>query len=399
MEQAVIVSAARTPVGRYGGAFKGLKASTLLSYALRAAVERASIDPGAVDEVVVGHVLANGENPNVARLGWLEAGFPHAVPAYTVDRQCGSGLQAIVNGALLVQAGDAEIVVAGGTENESNAEFYVTDARWGYRLGDGVFYDRIARHGFKVSCPEACPPVEGMMHTSEKLADLYGISREEADAFALRSHRNAVAAVEAGKFRDEIVPVPVRQPKVGTVLVDTDEGPRKDTSPESLAKLPVLAGKIHTAGNSSSINDGAAAVVIMSERKAHALGLRPRLFFHTYAAAGVDPTIMGMGPAPAVRKLLQKTGLRLDAMDLIELNEAFAAQALAVLKELDVPDVDRRVNVNGSGISLGHPLGATGARILVTLLHEMERCGARYGLETMCTGGGQGLAAIFERKE
>ncbi|HEV2125437.1 MAG TPA: acetyl-CoA C-acyltransferase, partial [Chloroflexota bacterium] len=312
MEQAVVVSAARTPVGRYGGVFRDIKASTLLSYAVKAAVERANIDPGVVDEVVVGHVLANGENPNVARLGWLEAGFPIEVPAYTLDRQCGSGLQAIVNAGLLIQTGDAQVVVAGGVESESTAEYYVTNARWGYRLGDGQFYDRIARAGFKVSCPEAFPPVEGMMHTSEKLADRYQITREEADQLAVRSHQNAIAAIEAGKFRQEIVPVPVKQPKVGMVAIDTDEGPRKETSPEALAKLPVLAGRIHTAGNASSINDGAAAVVVMTESKARELGLEPRLYFRGYAAAGVDPTIMGIGPVPAVRKVMAKTGLCLD---------------------------------------------------------------------------------------
>lgn len=402
MAQAVVVSAVRTPVGRFGGALRDVKASTLASVAVRAAVERCGLDPGDVDEVIMGHVLANGENPNVARLAWLQAGFPVEVPAYTLDRQCGSGLQAIVNGALLIRSGQAEVVLAGGVESESNAEFYTVDGRWGRKLGNSQLYDRISRSAYTVSCPEVFPATPGatpgMMHTSEKLAEMYGITREAADGFALRSHQNAVAAIDGGKFRDEIVPVPVNQPRRAPRLVDTDEGPRRDTSLETLAALPVLVGRIHTAGNSSTINDGAAACVLMSESRASRMGLEPLGYFVGAAATGVDPTIMGIGPAPAVRKLLERTGRTMEEIDLVELNEAFAAQALAVLRELGLADLGR-VNVNGSGISLGHPLGATGARILVTLLHEMRRRGARLGLETMCTGGGQGLAALWARPQ
>lgn len=395
MREVVIVSAVRTPVGRFGGQFRDISAPELGAIAIRAAVERAGIGPGQVDEVVMGHVLVNGETPNLARLAWLQAGFPVEVPAYSVDRQCGSGLQAVITGALHIRNGDADIVVVGGAESESQAEFYVTGARWGYRLGSSEFHDRIQRHGLMVSCPEVFPAPPSMMHTSETLAERYGITREEADAFALRSHRNAVAAMEAGRFKDEIVPVPVRQ-RGQVVMVERDEHPRPDTSMESLAKLPVLVGKVHTAGNASGINDGAAACVLMSEARAARLGLEPLAYFRAWAAAGVDPTIMGIGPAPAIRKVLEKAGLTWEDMDLVEINEAFAAQVLAVLKELGITEYPN-LNVNGSGISLGHPLGATGARILATLLHEMKRRGARYGLESMCCGGGMGLAAIFER--
>ncbi|MBI4493174.1 MAG: acetyl-CoA C-acyltransferase [Chloroflexi bacterium] len=398
MAEVVIVSAARTPVGRFGGQFRDLKASTLGAVAVRAAVERAGIDPGEVDEIVLGHVFVNGENPNVARLAWLEAGYPQEVPAYSVDRQCGSGLQAVINGALQIQTGNAEIVVAGGAECESQAEFYTVGVRWGQRLGNAVLHDRIMRHAVTVSCPEVFPKMEGMIHTSAKLAAHYGITRQEADAWALRSHQRACAAIEQGKFADEIVPVPVRQ-RGQTVLVERDEHPRPDTSLEVLARLPALVGDgIHTAGNASGINDAAAAVVLMSEAQARKRGLQPLASFRAYAAAGVDPTIMGIGPVPAIRRLLARTGLRLEELDLLEINEAFAAQVLSVLKELEVQDRER-VNVNGSGISLGHPLGATGARILCTLLFEMRRRGARWGLESMCCGGGQGLAALFERAQ
>ena len=365
MRNAVIVSAVRTPVGRFGGALRTVKASTLGSYAIKAAVERINLDPADVDEVIFGHVLANGENPNVARLAWLEAGYPEEVPGYTVDRQCGSGLQAIVNAALLVQTGDAEVVVAGGAESESNAEFYTTATRWGARLGDTQLYDRIVRHGYMVSCPEVYPPMPGMMHTSENLAERYGITREEADAFAYRSQMNAAAAIRAGKFKAEIVPVPVRGPKGEVTLVEADEHPRPDTTLEGLARLPVLVGKIHTAGNASGINDGAAAVVVMAEEAAKRRGLRPLAYLRGWAAAGVNPTIMGIGPAPAIRKLVEKTGVRLEEVDLVEINEAFAAQVLAVIRELGVSDYTNW-NVNGSGIALGHPLGATGARISIT---------------------------------
>lgn len=397
MPEVVIVSAARTPVGRFGGQFRDFKASTLGALAVRAAVERAGIDPGQVDEVILGHVLVNGENPNIARLAWLEAGFPMEVPAYSVDRQCGSGLQSVMSGAFQIQSGNANIVVAGGAECESQAEYYTTSARWGQRLGNASLWDRIVRHGAMVSCPEAVPRMDGMMHTSAKLAKQYGITRQEADAWAVRSQQRAGAAMDQGKFREEIVPVSVQQ-RGQPVLVERDEHPRPDTTIEALAKLPDLLGDgVHTAGNASGINDAAAAVVLMAEPEARKRGLKPLAYFRGAAAAGVDPTIMGIGPAPAIRRLLARTRLRLEDIDLIELNEAFAAQAVAVLKELSVPDRER-VNVNGSGISLGHPLGATGTRMLCTLLFEMQRRGARWGLESMCCGGGQGLAALFENR-
>ena len=396
MEAAVIVSAVRTPVGRFGGQFRDLRAATLGATAIRAALERSGVDPEEVDEVVLGHVLVNGESPNVARLAWLEAGLPITVPAYSVDRQCGSGLQALINAALLIQTGNARVVVAGGAESESQAEFYSVGARWGARLGDSPFYDRIVRQGLKVSCPEMFPETPGMMHTSENLADRYGITREQADAFSVRSQQNAAAAIQAGRFDEELVPVEVPQSKGEPKRVDRDEHPRPDTTLEALAKLPVLVGKISTAGNASGINDGAAACVLMAESEARRRGLQPLGCLRAFAAAGVDPTIMGIGPAPAIRKLLHKTGLAWRDLDLVEINEAFAAQVLAVLAELGVQDTDN-LNVNGSGISLGHPLGATGARMTATLLYELRRRGARYGLVSMCTGGGQGLAALIER--
>jgi len=395
VEPAVVVSAVRTPIGRFGGQFRDVRAAALGAVAIKAAIERAGVDPAEVDEVIFGHVLVNGESPNVARLAWLEAGLPETVPAYSVDRQCGSGLQAIINAALLIQTGNAQVVVAGGAESESQAEYYTVGARWGARLGDAPFYDRISRQGLTVSCPEAYPLTPSMMHSSENLVDRYGITREEADAFALRSQRNAAAAIQAGRFVDEIVPVPVPQ-KGGTVLVERDEHPRPETTAEALAKLPVLVGKVHTAGNSSGINDGAAACVLMSASRARRAGLEPLGTVRAFAAAGVNPTLMGLGPAPAIRKVLQQTGLRWQDMDLVEINEAFAAQVLAVLRELRVNEIET-LNVNGSGISLGHPLGATGARITATMLHELRRRGGRYGLVSMCTGGGQGVAALFER--
>jgi acetyl-CoA C-acetyltransferase len=396
VEAAVIVSAVRTPVGRFGGQFRDLRAATLGATAIRAALERVQVNPADVDEVVFGHVLGNGESPNVGRLAWLEAGLPMEVPAYSVDRQCGSGLQAIINAALLIQTGNADVVLAGGTESESQAEYYSVGARWGARLGETPFYDRISRQGMTVSCPEKLPPTPSMMHTSENLVTRYGITREQADTFSLRSQQHAARAIQEGRFDDELVPVAIPQRKGDPLMVDRDEHPRPETTAETLAKLPVLVGKIHTAGNASGINDGAAACVVMSEARARKLGLEPLGCVRAFAAAGVDPTMMGIGPAPAIRRALEKSGLRWRDLDLIEINEAFAAQVLAVLAELgeDLPD---NLNVNGSGISLGHPLGATGARITATMLHELRRRGGRYGLVSMCTGGGQGVAAIFER--
>ncbi|HEX3244227.1 MAG TPA: acetyl-CoA C-acetyltransferase [Chloroflexota bacterium] len=396
MSRVAIVSAVRTPIGRYGGALKDVHEADLAALVICVAVNRAGVDPASVEEVIMGHCLVNGETPNVARLGALKAGLPIEVPAYTLDRQCSSGLQAIVNGALLIKSGEADVVVAGGVESMSRGDHYTLDARWGTRMGDITMHDRFTRLAVTTSCPDACGPIDGMIGTAEKVAEERGITREEADEFALRSQRNASAAMQAGKFDDEIIPVtvPGRRGQVNTI--SQDEGPRPDASLEALAKLPPVQGGVVTAGNASTLNDAAAAVVLMSDSRARELGVEPLGYLRSWAAAGVHPHVMGVGPVPAIRKALGKAALTLEDMDLIELNEAFAVQALAVLKDLGVTDFSK-LNVNGSGISLGHPVGATGARMMATLLYEMKRRDARYGLETMCIGGGQGLAAVVER--
>jgi acetyl-CoA C-acetyltransferase len=396
MTRVAIVSAVRTPIGRYGGALKDIHEADLAALVIGEAVKRAGVDPTTVEEVIMGHCLVNGETPNVARLGALKAGLPIEVPAYTLDRQCSSGLQAIVNGAVLIKCGEANVVVAGGVESMSRCEHYTLDARWGTRMGNITLHDRFPRLTVTTSCPDACGPIDGMIGTAEKVAEERGITRQEADEFALRSQRNAAAAMQAGRFNDEIIPVSVPGRRGAVTVVDQDEGPRPDTSLESLAKLAPVQDGVVTAGNASTLNDAAAAVVLMSESRAREQGMKPLGYLKSWSAAGVHPHVMGVGPVPAIRKALAKAGLELHDMDLIELNEAFAVQALAVLKDLGVTDLSN-VNVNGSGISLGHPVGATGARMMATLLSEMERRGSRYGLETMCVGGGMGLAAVIER--
>lgn len=397
MTRVAIVSAVRTPIGRYGGALKDVHPADLAALVIRESVNRAGVDADTIDEVIMGHVLANGETPNIARLGALKAGLPIEVPAYTLDRQCSSGLQAIVNGALLIQSGEADTVVAGGVESMSRSEHYTLDARWGARMGDITLYDRFYRLTVTTSCPDACGPIDGMIGTAEKVAEDWGITRDEADELALESQRKAVAAIEAGRFSNEIVPVTVPARRGEPVVVNQDEGPRADATQEGLAKLTPVQGGVVTAGNASTLNDAAAAVVLMSEERARASGNKPLGYLRSWAAAGVHPHVMGIGPVPAVRKALARAELELDDLDLIELNEAFAVQALAVLKDLGIEDRSR-VNVNGSGISLGHPVGATGARMTTTLLYELRRRNAHRGLVTMCVGGGQGLAAIIERE-
>lgn len=396
MDQIVIVSAVRTAVGRYGGSLRDVQPQDLAAIVIKEAVKRAKLQPSDVDEVIMGHVIPNGETPNVARQAALIADFPIETPAYTLDRQCGSGLQAICNGMMQIQTGNARIVVAGGVESMSNMEYYVMGARWGIRLNSVPFYDRWERATEMVSTHKF-GVIKGMLVTAENVAAQCGITREAQDEFALRSHRNACAAIEAGKFKDEIVPVEVPQKKGPPLIVDRDEHPRPETTLESLAKLKTVVGPTVTAGNSSGMNDGAAACVLMSEKTAEKLGLEPLGYLRAWTVAGVHPGYMGLGPVPAVRRLLEKTGLSLADIDLIELNEAFAAQALGCIKELGITDISN-LNVNGSGIALGHPVGATGARIMATLLYEMRRRRARYGLETMCIGGGQGIAALVERK-
>ncbi len=395
---AAIVSPLRTPVGKFGGALRDVPADALAALAIRALMERTGLDPARVDEVILGHGYPSGENPSIGRLAALKAGLPIEVPGHQLDRRCASGLQSIINAAMLVQTGNADVVVAGGVESMSNVEHYTTDARWGSRLGSVTLHDRLTRARAAVSPEERFGHISGMIETAENLAQQYEIPRENQDAYALRSHQRAVAATEAGRFANEIAPLPAPQRKGEPLIVDRDEGPRADTSLEALGRLaPAIEGGTVTAGNASAQNDAASVCLVVAADKLEELGLEPMAFLVGWAATGVHPAYMGIGPVPAVQRVFEKTGLSFEDIGLIELNEAFAAQVLAVLREWQLPDEDI-VNVNGSGISLGHPIGATGARILATLLHEMERREVRYGLETMCVGGGQGVAAIFERR-
>lgn len=397
MRRAAIVSPVRTPIGAFGGSLKSVPVETLGATVARAVVERTGLDPALIEDVVFAHSYANGEVPCTGRWVALEAGFPVEVSGMQLDRRCGSGVQAIATAAMMIQSGAADVVMAGGVESMSNVEYYSTSMRWGARAGTVKFHDRLER-GRERSQPESrFGRISGMIETAENLARDYNISREEADAFALRSHRKAAEAWASGKFADEVVPVSVPQRRGDPLVFATDEGIRGDLTLEQLSRLrPLMKDGVVTAGNACQQNDAAAACLIVAEDKLAALGLEPLGFLSGWAAAGCEPSVMGIGPVPAVQKLFRKTGLSFKEIDLVELNEAFACQALAVLKGWDWDDVDR-LNVNGSGISLGHPVGATGVRIMTTLLHEMQRRNVRYGLETMCIGGGQGIAALFER--
>ncbi len=401
MRRAAIVTPVRTPVGTFGGSLRPVPVEELAAITVRAVVQRSGIDPLRIDDVVMAQSYANSEVPCVGRWAALQAGLPVSVPGMQLDRRCGGGLQAIVTAAMMVQSGAADAVIAGGVESMSNIEYYTTDMRWGSRSGNVRFYDRLDRGRERSQPVERFGKISGMIETAENLARDYGISREEADAFALRSHQRAAAAWAAGRFHEEVVPVPVPQRKGDPVLFTKDEGVRPDTTPESLAKLRVLMpnGTV-TAGNASQQNDASAACLIVAEDKLAELGLTPMATLVGWAAAGCEPSHMGIGPVPAVKKLLARLNLHIDDMDLVELNEAFACQVLSVLKGWDWHDrdaIEHKLNVNGSGISLGHPIGATGVRVLATLLHELQRRQGRYGLETMCIGGGQGIAAVFER--
>jgi acetyl-CoA C-acetyltransferase len=397
MRRAAIVCPLRTPVGSFSGSLRNVPVETLGATVVKAVLERTRIDPARIDDVVFAQSYANGETPCVGRWIGLEAGLPIEVPGMQIDRRCGGGLQAVLDAAMRVQAGAADVVLAGGVESMSNVEYYSTHMRWGARLGAVKLYDRLER-GRERSQPEArFGRISGMIETAENLARQCGISREAADEYAVRSHRRAAAAWVAGRFDDEVVPVPVPQKRGEPVPFVRDEGFRADCTIESLAGLrPVMPGGTVTAGNASQQNDAAAACLVVEESMLGMLGLEPAGFLVGWAVAGCEPATMGLGPVPAVRKLFQRTGLSSEQMDLVELNEAFASQVLAVLEGWDWHDPER-LNVNGSGISLGHPIGATGARILATLLHELRRRNGRYGLEAMCIGGGQGLAAVFER--
>ena len=402
MREAVICSPVRTPVGRYGVALRDVSAETLAGIVVTAVLERAKIDPAVIEDCIFGHCYPNGETPAIGRIAALTAGLPVEVPGFQLDRRCGSGLQAICLAAMEVQTGVADVVLAGGVESMSQVEFYVNSMRWGPNRGNQTLIDRLDRG--RITAGSVRYPVEGgMLETAENLRRQYKIPREEQDELALRSHQRAVAAWEEGRFQAEVVPVSVPQKKGEPTLFARDEHPRADTSLEKLASLRPVRLRIDpestvTAGNASGENDAAACCLVTSPEKAAELGLKPMGKLVSWAAAGVHPAYMGIGPVPATKKALQHAGLTLKDMDLIELNEAFAAQALAVTREWGLTEGDfDRVNVNGSGISIGHPLGATGARIMATLLYEMERRQMRYGLETMCIGGGQGIAAVIER--
>lgn len=397
MRKAAIVTPLRTPVGTYGGSLRPVSVEELAATTVRAVVDRSGIDPSRIDDVVFAQSYASSETPCVGRWAALQAGLPVEVPGMQLDRRCGGGLQAVVTACMMVQSGAADVVIAGGVESMSNIEYYTTNLRWGKRAGNVTMYDRLDRGRERSQPVERFGAISGMIETAENLARDYGISREAADAFAVRSHQRAAAAWESGRFNAEVVPVSVPQKKGDPKLFECDEGFRADASMDSLGKLRALMkGGTVTAGNASQQNDASAACLIVAEDKLQELNLTPMASLVGWAAAGCEPSRMGIGPVPAVKKLLAKLGLSMQDMDLVEINEAFACQVLAVLQGLEWDDHER-LNVNGSGISLGHPIGATGVRILATLLHELERRKGRYGLETMCIGGGQGIAAVFER--
>ncbi|MFI0350099.1 acetyl-CoA C-acetyltransferase [Actinomadura sp. 9N407] len=401
MNEAVICLPVRTPIGRFGGALRTVPVQDLGVTVVRALMERSGLDGALVDDVVLGHCYGTAEAPALGRVVALDAGLPTTVPGVQIDRRCGSGLQAVVYAAAMVRSGTAQAIIAGGAESMSQAPHYSLTARWGTRAGDLTLTDTLTR-GRATAGGRSYPVPGGMLETAENLRREYKIGREEQDELAYTSHRRALDAQDRGAFAEEIVPVKVGTKK-GEVVVDTDEHPRRDISPEALAALrPALAKQdaesTVTAGNASGQNDGAAACLVTTPEFAAQHGLRPLARVVSTAVAGVPPRVMGIGPVAATRRALDAAGLTLADMDLIELNEAFAAQSLAVTREWGFGPADfERLNVNGSGISLGHPVGATGARIVATLLHEMARRDARYGLETLCIGGGQGIAAVFER--
>jgi len=412
LKKVVIISGVRTPVGRYMGALKEIPAYDLGALVLNEAVKRGGVDPAQVDEVILGQSYQNGEYVNIARMSLLKAGWPETIPGITLDRRCCTGLDVICFASMMIQSGNAEIIVAGGVETMSSAEFYVPgDIKWGIGGKKGMprghgdlsiwgipFYDRIQRARVMSQPEERYGILPSMMSWAETAAKEEGIRREECDHWSLESHKKASAAIESGKFREEIIPVAIPNPRGGEMIIDRDENPRADTTMEQLAKLKPVLGGVCTAGNSSTENDGAAACVTMSEETAKKLGIKPMASIKAFAAVGSDPCRTYLTVPKAVEKALKKAGLSLQQMDLIEIQEAFAAQVLADLKMMKLTEKDYpKINVNGSGISLGHPIACTGTRVLVTLLHEMKRRNSRYGLECICGGGGLGIAAIFER--
>ncbi|MBW1996425.1 MAG: thiolase family protein [Deltaproteobacteria bacterium] len=418
MEEVVIVSGVRTPIGAYGGSMRDVHVSEFTAIVLNEVVKRAGIEPALVDDVIMGQSYQNGECANGARVALLAAGWPDGVPGVTLDRRCCSGLDAVFFGVMKIQTGNADIIVAGGMDSMSQAELYLPgeikwglggriDKKWGFMpRGHGALsmwgiplFDRIQRARVMSQPIDRYGELNSMMAWAETAAKKEGISREEADQWAYRSHQRALAAWEKGLFKDEVVPVPVPQKKGDPLMFDRDETPRPDTTVDKLSKLrPVYPDGVCTAGNSSSENDGAGALVIMSQGKARELGLKPLALFRSCAVAGSDPTLTYPAVPASAEKALAKAGIKIQDVDLIEIQEAFAVQALADAKLMGIPrgDFDEKINVNGSGISLGHPIAATGAMRLVTLVYEMKRRGARYGLETICGGGGQGITAILE---
>lgn len=393
MRKAVIVSAARTPIGSFGGAFASLSAVDLGVIAAKEAIKRAGIEPSMVEEVYFGNVLGAGLGQNVARQVSLGAGLPNETPALTINMVCGSGLRAVSMAAQFVENGECDIILCGGTESMTNAPYLLSKARWGHRMGHDSIVDYMIHDGLW--------DIYNNYHmgiTAENVAEQYGITREEQDEFAAKSQMRAEAAQKAGRFTDEIVPVVIPQRKGDPVVIDTDEYPRHGSTVEKMAKLKPAFKKdgTVTAGNASGINDGAAALIVMSKEKADELGLKYLCEVAAYGSAGVDPKVMGLGPVPATKKALAKAGWTIDDLDLAEANEAFAAQSLAVIRELGLnPEI---TNVNGGAIALGHPIGASGARILVTLIYEMQKRDAKKGLATLCIGGGMGTSILVERK-
>ena len=400
MREVVVVSAARTPIGSIGGTLKAMQPEELLAVALEEAVKRSGVEKAVIDEVIAGQAKQSTDAPNIARVAALSIQVPESTPAYTVHRQCASGMQAMLSGMQQIQCGYSDVVLVGGVESMSTAPFYIRGARFGVGNGNGVFVDPNVESQPK-SQPQSIYGTFNMIQAADNVAAKYGVSREECDAFALSSQHKAVAAIDAGRFRDEITPVYVPRRKAEPLCFDTDEYPKRDTNAEKMAKLrPIFEGGVTTAGNASGRNDGAVGLMLMSAEKAKELGVKPLAAILAGAAAGVDPRYMGMGPVAATKKLLSRltpeTGLKLSDFGLVEINEAFAAQSVACVKELGLnPEI---VNVNGGAIALGHPLGCSGGRICTTLIYEMLRRGTEHGLASICVAGGLGMAMAFERR-
>lgn len=398
MRRVAIVAPVRTAVGGFGGTLRPVAAEDLAAGVVKELVSRTGVDPERIEDVAFAQSYASSEAPCIGRWAALHAGLPIEVPGFQTDRRCGGGLQAVITAAMTVQTGAADVVIAGGVESMSNIEHYTTTARWGSRSGNQTLYDRLDRGRERSQPAWRFGEISGMIETAENLASDFGITREESDAFAARSHQRAAAAWSSGAFADEVVAVDVPQRKGDPVVFDRDEGVRPDSTPESLARLrPLTPGGTVTAGNAAQQNDAAAACLVVAEDRLDELGLEPMAWFDSWAAVGCEPSRMGIGPVGAAQKVLSRAGVGFDDLDLVEVNEAFAVQVLAVLRGWDVSldALDDRLNVNGSGISLGHPIGATGVRILTTMLHELRRRQGDWALETMCIGGGQGIAALF----